>query len=186
MEDTQIIQLYWDRDERAIPATAEKFERYCTAIARNILGSAEDAEECVNDTWLNAWNTMPPHRPGVLSTFLGRITRNLSLNRRKRDAAARRGGGEAALVLGELAELVSGTDSAEQEAGRRELIRAIDGFLAALPPEKRSIFLCRYWYFDRVSEIAARFGKSENSISVTLSRLRRALRSDLLGKGFDL
>ncbi len=186
MEDTQIIQLYWDRDERAIPATAEKFGRYCTAIAKNILSSAEDAEECVNDTWLNAWNAMPPHRPNVLATFLGRITRNLSLNRYKREAAARRGGGETALVLGELAELVSDTNTAEQEADRRELVRAIDGFLASLSPEKRSIFLCRYWYFDRVSEIAARFGKSENSISVTLSRLRRTLYSDLQGKGFTL
>ncbi len=172
MEDSKIVQLYWDRDERAISATSEKYGNYCTSIARNILDSEEDAEECVNDTYLKAWNAMPPHWPSVLATFLGKITRNLSLNRYRYHTAGKRGGKEATIVLDELAELVSGTDSVEQDIDRRELIEAIDTFLAELPADKRGIFLCRYWYFDRISDIASRFCKSENHVSVILNRLR--------------
>lgn len=186
MEDSRIVQLYWDRSERAIPATSEKYGGYCTSIARNILGNREDAEECVNDTYLNAWNAMPPHRPAMLSTFLGKITRNLSFNRYKRNTAAKRGHGEAAVVLDELAELVSDADSVEQEVDRKELLRAIDAFLDELPAEKRGIFLCRYWYFDSVADIARRYGKTENNVSVTLNRLRQKLHRYLLERGFTL
>ena len=106
MDDEKIVQLYWNRDEQAIPATAQKYGNYCTSIAKNIIGNLEDAEECVNDTYLNAWNSMPPHRPGVLSTFLGKIVRNLSFNRYKYNTADKRGGGELPLVLDELSDLV--------------------------------------------------------------------------------
>ena len=186
MDDGGIVQLYWDRDERAIPETAAKYGAYCAKIARNILGSAEDAEECVNDTWLRAWNAIPPARPGVLPAFLGKITRNLSINRHARSTAAKRGGGEYPAALDELGELVSGSDSVEQELGRRELVRAIDAFLGALPADKRGIFVCRYWYFDSVSEIARRFGMPENNVSVTLHRLRAAMRDHLSERGFAL
>ena len=111
MEDEKIVQLYWDRDERAIPETAAKYGGYCTSIAQNILGSAEDAEECVNDTYISAWNSIPPHRPGNLCTFLGKLTRNLSLNRYRYNTAHKRGGGESPAVLDEIAQLVSDTDS---------------------------------------------------------------------------
>ena len=94
MDDAKIVQLYWERNERAIPATSEKYGRYCDSIARNILGSREDAEECVNDTYLSAWNSMPPHRPDILSAFLGKLTRNLSIKRYRRNTAGKRGGGE--------------------------------------------------------------------------------------------
>lgn len=186
MDDAKIVQLYWDRSERAIPATADKYGAYCASIARNILGSREDAEECVNDTYLSAWNSMPPHRPRVLSAFLGKLTRNLSLNRYRHNTADKRGGGEAPAVLDEIAELVSDTGSVEQELDRRELLRAIDAFLGGLPAEKRRLFVRRYWYFDRVSEIAYRFGMTENHVSVSLNRLRANLRKDLLERGFDL
>ena len=99
MDDANIVQLYWDRNEQAIPATAGKYGSYCTSIAKNILGNNEDAEECVNDTYLNAWNSMPPHRPSILSTFLGKIVRNLSFNRYKHNTADKRGGGELPVVL---------------------------------------------------------------------------------------
>ncbi len=164
MDDGQIVQFYWDRDERAIPATADKYGNYCTSIAKNILGNPEDAEECVNDTYMRAWNSMPPHRPNVLSAFLGKITRNVSLNRYKQNTADKRGGGEVLAVLEEIAELVSDTDSVEQEVDRRELVKAIDAFLDRLPTEKRSLFLCRYWYFDSVSDLASRFGMTENHV----------------------
>ncbi len=186
MDDGQIVQFYWDRDEWAIPATADKYGNYCTSIAKNILGNPEDAEECVNDTYMRAWNSMPPHSPNVLSAFLGKITRNVSLNRYKQNTADKRGGGEVPAVLEEIAELVSDTDSVEQEVDRRELVKAIDAFLDRLPTEKRSLFLCRYWYFDSVSNLASRFGMTENHVSVTLNRFRRKLHNDLFERGFDL
>ena len=186
MDDTKIVQLYWDRNEQAIPATADKYGRYCASIAQNILGNKEDAEECVNDTYISAWNSMPPHRPSILSTFLGKITRNLSFNRYKYNTANKRGGGEAALVLDEIEELVSGTDNVEQEVLRKELVKAIDAFLDGLPDNKRRIFVCRYWYFDIVSNIASRFGMTENNVSVTLNRLRLKLHNHLLERGFEL
>lgn len=186
MDDSKIVQLYWDRDEQAIPATSDKYGTYCISIAQNILGNQEDAEECVNDTYMSAWNSMPPHRPKILSVFLGKITRNLSLNRYKQNTAGKRGGREVPVVLDEIAELVSDTGSVEQEVDRKELIKAIDAFLDRLPTDKRSIFICRYWYFDSVSKIAARFGMTENHVSVTLNRLRVKLHNDLLERGFDL
>ena len=186
MEDGSIVQLYWDRDEQAIPATAEKYGNYCASIAKNILDRREDAEECVNDTYMSAWNAMPPHRPQILSAFLGKLTRNLSLNRYKQNTAGKRGGGEAPVVLEEIAELVSDTDGVEQEIDRRELIAAIDAFLDRLPADTRGIFVCRYWYFESISHIASRFGRTENQISAVLSRLRPKLRSYLSERGFDL
>lgn len=185
MDDNEIVQLYWDRSEQAIPATFEKYGNYCISIAENILGNKEDAEECVNDTYLNAWNSIPPHRPSVLSTFLGKITRNLSLNRYKQSRADKRGGGSLPQVLDELAECVSGTDDVEQEIGHRELIRMIDTFLSTLSASKRGIFICRYWYFDSICDIASRFGMTENSVSVTLSRLRMKLHNYLTERGFE-
>jgi len=186
MDDAKIVQLYWDRDEQAIPSTADKYGNYCTSIAKNILGNREDAEECVNDTYLNAWNSMPPHRPSILFTFLGKIVRNLSFNRYKHNAADKRGGGQATIVLDEIADFVSDTDSVEQEIDRKELVKAIDSFLDRLPTDKRNIFVCRYWYFDSISDIAIRFGITENNVSVTLNRLRLKLHNYLLERGFEL
>lgn len=186
MDDAKIVQLYWDRNEQAIPATANKYGNYCTSIAKNILGNHEDAEECVNDTYMNAWNSMPPDRPNILSTFLGKIVRNLSLNRYKHNTADKRGGGQATVVLDEISNLVSGKDDVEQEINRKELVRAIDSFLDRLPTDKRNIFVCRYWYFDSISDIANRFGMTENNVSVTLNRLRLKLHNYLLERGFEL
>lgn len=186
MEDSTIVQLYWDRSENAIPATAEKYGAYCTSIARNILGNREDAEECVNDTWLGAWNAMPPHRPSLLSTFLGKITRNLSFNRYQYTRAEKRGRGELPLVLEELGQCVSGEADVEGAVERRELLRAIDAFLADLPPEKRSLFLCRYWYTQSVAQIARSRGMRKGAVSTQLYRLRLELKETLEKGGFTL
>ena len=186
MDDTKIVQLYWDRDEQAIPATSEKYEGYCTSIAKNILGNKEDAEECVNDTYLHAWNSMPPHRPSILSTFLGKITRNLSFNRYKHNTADKRGSGELPAVLDELSDLVSGNDDVEQEFNNKELVKAIDTFLDTLSPEKRSIFVCRYWYTDSISQIAVQHGMKESAVSMTLNRIRKKLHNYLMERGFEL
>jgi len=186
MDDEKIVQLYWDRDERAIPATAEKYGNYCNAIAQNILANREDAEECVNDTYLRAWNSMPPHRPGILSAFLGKITRNLALNRLRQNGAEKRGGSAVNAVLEEIGEFLSDADTVETEINRKELVRAMDRFLDGLPADKKSIFVCRYWYFDSISDIARRCRMTENGVSVTLHRLRLKLRNYLSERGFDL
>lgn len=186
VDDSKIIQLYWDRNELAIPATSEKYGNYCSSIARNILGSAEDAEECVNDTYWNAWNSMPPNRPVILSAFLGKITRNLSFNKYKQISADKRGGGELAVVLDELSEVISGGDDVQQSLDHKELTAAINAFLGTLSAEKRSIFICRYWYADSVSAIANRYGLREGTVSMTLHRLREKLKRYLTERGFDL
>lgn len=186
MEDSKIIQLYWNRDESAIPATSEKYGVYCTSIARNILKNEEDTEECVNDTYFNAWNSIPPQRPSVLSAFLGRITRNLSFNRYKLLHTQKRGGGELPLVLEELTEVVSGKESVEQELERKELLAEINSFLAGIPKEKRQMFVRRYWYAEPVNEIAKRFGISESSATMTLKRVREQLKEKLVEKGYRL
>lgn len=186
MDDQQIIALYWQRDERAIPATAETYGSYCFRIAHNILHERQDAEECLNDVWLRAWNNMPPHRPRFLSAFLGRITRNLALNMYSLKSAQKRGGGEAALVLDELAECVSGRETTEDLVSARALTEALNAFLAIMPPKKRKVFLRRYWYADSVSEIARTMGMTENQVSVLLHRQRAALKQFLTERGFDL
>lgn len=186
MEDAGILALYFARDEQALAETQKKYGPSLFSVSYQILRCQQDAEECVNDTYLSAWNSMPPHRPRVLSVFLGKLTRNLSLNRYKYNTALKRGSGQAAFVLDEIAELVSDTNSVEREIVRRELVAAIDAFLGALPADKRRIFVCRYWYFDTIPEIAARFGMTGNHVSVTLSRLRLKLRKHLSERGFEL
>ena len=185
MVDDKIVQLYWDRDEAAITATSDKYGAYCLSISRNILGNNEDAQECVNDTYLKAWNTIPPHRPAMLSTFLGKITRNLSFDRYKANRRDKRGGGQVAIVIDELSEIIA-DKSSESEPDRAELIDAINSFLSELQADRRKMFVWRYWYSYGVSEIAKQVGTTENNVSVTLNRLRRKLREHLIERGFDL
>ncbi len=186
MDDKDIVRLYWDRNDQAIRATSDKYGRYCRSIARNILNNEEDAEECVNDTYLNAWNAMPPHWPENLAAFLGKITRNLSFNKYKRDHAKKRGGGEIDLVLDELTDCVSDTDAVEQSIDRRELAEAIGLFVKSLSLEKRNIFLCRYWYSDAVSDIADAYGMRQGTVSKILERTRKQLKAYLTERGFEL
>lgn len=184
MKDEEIVRMYWSRDEQAIPATADKYGNYCTSIANNILGCQEDAEECVNDAYWKVWSSIPPHRPKLLSAFLGKIVRNLAFNRYRHNTADKRGGGELPAVLDELSELISGNEDVEQEIDHRELVCTIDAFLGTLSPKKRGIFIRRYWYTDCVSDIAARYGMTEGAVSMTLNRLRAKLRSHLSERGF--
>ena len=186
VEDTQIVQLYWARDQKAITETVTKYGNYCTSIAKNILGNNEDAEECVNDTYMNAWNSMPPYRPNILSTFLGKITRNLSFNRYKHNHADKRGGSELSAVLAELSECVSGKDNIEQEIDYKELVKSIDSFLDTLSTKKRNMFICRYWYTESISEIAKQFNMRENTVSMTLNRIRLKLHKYLIEEGYEI
>lgn len=185
MEDREIVNLYWQRNQNAINETASKYGNYCKTIANNILHNHEDSEECVNDTYLNAWNSIPPHRPNALSAFLGKITRHLSFDKLRYKNADKRGG-EIHLVLDELAECVSGTENVENEIERKELINVINDFLNTLSQEKSNIFLCRYWYAYPVSKIAKQFGLTENNVSVTLNRTRKKLKEYLTERGYEL
>ena len=186
MEDAQIVSLYWARCEDAIRETDAKYGAFCRTLAGNILGVREDAEECVNDTWLHAWNSMPPQKPSVLSAFLGRITRNLSFDLFRRLHREKRGGGNIDIVLDELAECVSGKDDTDRLWEEKELRAEIDRFLSLLPEDKRYMFILRYWYSDSVSDIAKRFQTSANNVSVTLSRVRQKLKTQLIERGFDV
>lgn len=186
MDDVRIVELYFERDESAISATGEKYGAYCTAIAKNILGNAEDAAECVNSAYLYAWNSIPPHRPQNLATFLGKITRNISLNRYKKNTADKRGAGELPAVLDELAELISGKNDVEKEFFEKELTEAVNAFLGTLSPKKRSIFIRRYWHTESIADIADRFGMKESAVTMTLTRTRKSLKEYLIKGGFML
>ncbi|MGI6562423.1 MAG: RNA polymerase sigma factor [Clostridia bacterium] len=146
MDDDSIVRMYWERNEKAISVTSEKYGSYCLSIAKNILDNQEDAEECVNDTYLHAWNSIPPNRPKILSTYLGKIVRNLSFNVYKRNKAEKRGSGQIALVLDEPSAIVADSKNQEDEWNRKLLVSAINAFLSELPTEKRKIIVCRYWY----------------------------------------
>lgn len=185
MDDQHIIELYWNRDETAISETAAKYSRYLTGISRQILANQEDAMECVNDTYHDAWNAMPPHRPSILSAFLGKITRRISIDRWRRQQAGKRGGGEITLALEELKDCVSGTGDVELELQRRELARLLNDFLGTLPKTERRIFLCRYWYLDSISSIASHFGFSRSKVTSMLHRTRGKLRARLEKEGYD-
>ena len=186
MEDAGIIELYWLRNEQAVTESSIKYGAYCHAISYNILHSLPDAEECVNDTWMRAWNAMPPGRPSVLQIFLGKITRNLSFDRYKKSRRKKRGGGETDLVLDELSEIVSGREDPVDQVLRKELAAEIDRFLSSLPERKRQLFILRYWYVCSTAEIAGQTGMSENNVSVSLGRIRAGLREYLTERGYEL
>ena len=186
MKDEEIIELYLERDEKAIAATAEKYGSYCHSISYNILQNAEDAQECVNDTWLGAWKSIPPYRPNQMATYLGKITRNLSLNRFKHYAAEKRGLGQAELALSELEECIPAQGSIEQIIEEMSLTKSINRFLYAQPQQKRNIFIRRYWYGDPVKELAAERGEEANTLSQRLLRLRKNLRAFLESEGVEL
>lgn len=179
-EDQKIIDLYWNRSENAITETAVKYGRYCTSIAYGILKSREDAQECVSDAYLMAWNAIPPHRPADLGTYLGKITRNLSIDRLRTRNRDKRGGGEMPLALEELEEVVVGSDSPENEAIRKELAASMNRFLRKLTVQERYVFVRRYWYLDSMADIAKNTGFSGSKVASMLFRLRGRLKKQLI------
>lgn len=185
MEDAAIIGLYWARDEGAITASDAKYGSLCRRLSQNILDSREDAEECVNDTWSRAWDTMPPQRPNSLRAYLAKITRNLSIDRwRAKRAEKRRGGLD--VLLSELEDCLPASSDAEELTEVRETARVIDRWLSGLSSADRAAFLRRYWYGQRVDEVAAQAGCSSNSMTKRLSRLRESLRRVLEQEGIVL
>lgn len=175
MDDSQIVALYFTRSELAIQETDRKYGSYCYKIAYGILANREDSEESVNDAYLSAWNAMPPHRPARLSTFLGKLTRNASIDRWRSTKAKKRCGGEVDIALEELGECVSNQPGVEDMVMGKEVIACLDRFLSALSEEERTVFLCRYWYVNSLEEIAGRTGFSVGKIKSMLHRTRRKL-----------
>ena len=185
LEDTALIDLYWQRDETAIVATAAKYGGLCGSIARNILKAPEDCEECLNDTYFAVWNAIPEQRPGRFSVFVSRITRNLALKKWEYLSAAKRNPA-AVISLEELGDCVSGTDSVEDEAENRRIERIIDAFLWEQSREKRDVFIRRYWYFDSIGAICEATGFSESKVKSMLLATRRKLRDYLESEGVEI
>ncbi len=183
MEDSAIVELYWQRSDRAIPETDRKYGRYCQAIARNICASPEDAEECVNDTWFRAWNLMPDKRPAVLPPFLGGITRHFALDKVKTYQRQKRGGGQVPLALEELSDCLPGGTDPARHCELEELKRAIGDFAASLNETEQKLFVSRYWYLASIEEISRRLGWSRSRTKSALFRLRGRLRDRLQEEG---
>ena len=182
MDDTQIIDLYWDRDQGAITATAGKYGSFLHALSWNILRSHHDAEECVNDTYFRAWNAMPPQRPGILSAFFAKLTRNLSLDRWRRERAAKRGGSQTEAALHELEDCLPDRHGPEEQLEAGETAALISAFLRAQPELDRRLFVRRYFYLESVAALAARFrltqGQVKSRLHRTRGRLKRALEQE--------
>lgn len=186
MEDTQIIDLYWERSSLAIDETQKKYGRLCYKVASNILDDPRDTEECVNDTFLKAWNAMPPLRPEHLSAYLCKLTRNQALKMYRHNTAIKRGGSEVPLALEELSGCIPDPNTPEQVADEKFLTQRLNHFLGTLPSQNRKIFLRRYWNFDSVKEIAGAYGISESKVKVTLFRIRKKLKTYLEKEGITL
>lgn len=185
MKDAEIVALYWERNEAALEETAEKYERYLMKIAMNVLSDTEDSQESVNDTYLKAWNSMPPHRPNMLSTYLGKITRRLSIDILRRKTSEKRGGSQYQLSLSELSDCV-GEDSTQKEVDLHLLGEAIGVFLHTLSPQTRNVFVSRYYFMDSIKEIAVRCGMSDGGVKMLLYRTRLGLREYLRKEEFLL
>ncbi len=183
MEDCMIVELYWARSERAIEESDRKYGRYCLSIARNIVFREEDAEECVNDTWLRAWNTIPPQRPGVLSAFFAKLTRNLSLDRWRRERAAKRGSGQMEVALQELEDCLPDPGTPEGHLEAKETGALISRFLREQPELDRLLFVGRYFYLDSLEGLQSRFGMSQGQVKSRLHRIRRRLKRVLEQEG---
>ena len=175
MEDKLIVELYWQRDESAISESERKYGRYCFSIANGILRNDEDSEECVNDTFLGAWNAMPPHKPEILATFLGKITRRLSLKKWRGKTADKRGGGNTQLSLDELEDSIPSGQSIDEKIETTELTEILNDFLKTLSKDERRVFVRRYWFFDSISEISSKYGFGESKVKMMLKRTRDKL-----------
>ncbi len=184
MDDQKIIDLYWIRSEQAITETDIKYGALCRCLAYNILNNREDMEESVNDTYLAAWNAMPPHRPAFLKAFLAKITRQISIKRWRANTTAKRGGGQIPLVLEELTDCICAEGNPEELAMEKDAREALNRFLDQLPQVERSVFLRRYFLLDTAAEIAAGFGFTESKVNSMLHRTRMKLKTQFKKEGY--
>lgn len=186
MEDDKIILLFQRRDETSISELSMKYGGICRRTAQNILGDFTEVEECLNDTYLKVWESIPPAVPSSLAAFAAAITRNIALMRLRAKHTEKRGGGETALSFDELEDFVSGGHRVEDEMERKELIGAVNDFLRRLPERQRQMFVRRYWGCLGISEIAQRLGMTESNVTVTLTRVRKKLKDYLTKRGYNL
>ncbi|MBR2354572.1 MAG: sigma-70 family RNA polymerase sigma factor [Clostridia bacterium] len=182
--DGEIVELYWQRSERAIEETSKKYGRYLHTIAHNILHDRLDCEECVNDTYLGVWNRIPPARPNVFRVFLSKIARNISIDRFRKNHAARRVPSEMTVALEELDECVSDPETPETEYAIRAMIRVLNEFLRSLDPKNEFIFICRYYYADSADRIAQLLDVSRSTVYRALEEMRRGLKEALEKEGW--
>ncbi len=182
MEDSKIIELYFARSEEAISAVSEKYSPYCSVIARNILRSPEDEEEALSDTWLCSWNSIPPEKPLCLKAYLGKLTRNISLNLLRSKSTKKRSA--VFEPIEELSEVLPSAQNTESEVEAKFLSEILDGFIRALPKDERYIFMRRYWYGDSYKDISRSFGISEIKVKNSLAKLRKKLKEKLGKEGF--
>ena len=183
MEDYKIVDLYWARNEQGISESDRKYGKILRSLSFSLLSSHEDAEECVNDTYLDAWNSMPPHRPNILSAFLGKITRRIAIDRWREGRAQKRGGGEIALALDELSECVASAGDVAREVETLEVAAGVRRFLDTLPDTERRIFVRRYWHMEPIADLAERFGYGQSRLKSILHRTRAKLRRYLEKEG---
>ena len=186
MDDRNIIELFFARDEKALSESQQKYGKYCSAVSKNILGSDEDAEEVLNDTLLAAWNSIPPEDPKSLKVYLGTLARNLSLDRYRKMTAEKRGGCEATICLEEAEEFLADTKSISEEYEKREFVKFLNDFLHSLPERECDIFVRRYFYCDSTADIARRSALKEPNVLVILSRTRKKLKNALEKGGYTL
>lgn len=187
MEDTMILALYWDRKEHAIEETRQKYGEYCKTIAVNLLGDNRDVEECLNDTFLNAWNAIPPQKPKVFAAYLGKITRNLSLNKLKEKQTKKRGSGEVPLIFEELEEFLTDSDDQTENQFEYERIKQLlSAFLRDVEAESRVLFVRRYFYADSIEAICNRYHFSKSKVKTSLFRTREKLKDYLKKEGVVL
>lgn len=182
-EDSELLDMFVSRSENAIALTAEKYGRYCHSIAFGILGNHEDSEECVNDTLMNAWNSIPPHFPQKLSCFLGKITRNLALNIYNKKHTAKRGGGQISCALDELAECADMNTAVETEEERKQIRDVINTFLREQNDLRRNIFIQRYWYLMSINEVAFQQEMKSSQVKSVLYQMRTELKKRLEKEG---
>lgn len=185
MEDEQIIDLYFERNEQAIFETNRKYGGYCYCVADAVLNSREDSEEVVSDTWHQAWKSMPPQRPNVLKMYLAKITRNLAFSAYRSRTAAKRGGGELEVALEELEGCLSDVKTPEQQLDFQELVASVRHFLDTIPEREQNIFIRRYFFVEKTAAIASRYGLRQNNVQQILSRTRRKLKSYLIQEGYE-
>lgn len=183
MRDTDIVKLYWDRDERAIKETDATYGNYLLKIAKNILADTEDGKECVNDTYVKAWHSMPPQKPTVLSAYLGKLTRELSIDRIRTKSRQKRGGSQYTVALDELRDVIADGDTTAGTAEMHLLAESIGAFLQTLPLPTRHIFVGRYFFLDSIRDIAAYCHMGESNVKTTLHRTRKALKAHLEQEG---
>ena len=183
MDDDKIVSLYWQRNETAINETQLKYGKYIFSIANGILHSTQDAQECENDTYLALWTSIPPGRPDVLSAFIGKIVRRISINKWKSNTAQKRGGGEIVLALEELDNCVDANNT-ENTYEQQELTWVLNQFLSSLSETERNVFLCRYWYMDSIKAISEYSGFTQSKITSMLHRTRDKLRKRLSEEGY--